>query len=126
MKRILIAVALAAAVLGTAVFEFFYVGGRADFYTARITQIDAFLKQGDAANALDVCRAVERDWDDETGKIYTLLIHDYADNIGYSLSKMRVHLEQGNLDMYYAESTAAKKGLASIKGSEYPKFENIL
>ena len=82
MKRILIAVALAAAVLGTAVFEFFYVGGRADSYTARITQIDAFLKQGDAANALDVCRAVERDWDDETGKIYTLLIHDYADNIG--------------------------------------------
>ena len=69
---------------------------------------------------------MEQDWDGDMEKIYTLLIHDYADNIGYSFSKMRVHLEQGNLDMYYAESTAAKKGLASIKGSEYPLFENIL
>ena len=126
MKRIIISLVLTALVLGASVFEFFFVGSKADDYTNRIAEIEAHLKNGDIKSAAKACRAVEQDWDGDMEKIYTLLIHDYADNIGYSFSKMRVHLEQGNLDMYYAESTAAKKGLASIKGNEYPLFENIL
>lgn len=126
MKRIVISLVLAVLVLGGAVAECLYVRDRADHYTARIRMVDALLCKNDRSGAVDACRAAERDWDNEVPVIYTLLIHDYADSIGSSLAKMRVHLEQGDLDMYYAESTGAKKGLASIKGSEYPFLENIL
>ena len=126
MKRIIISLILTAIVLGASVFEVIYVGKKSDDYTDRIKKIDAMLSNNDTESALKECRALESDWDGDAEKIYTLLSHDYADNIGGSVSKMRAHLENGNIDMVYAESAGAKKGLASIKGSEYPFIENIL
>ncbi|MER2147782.1 MAG: DUF4363 family protein, partial [Ruminococcus sp.] len=87
---------------------------------------DDLLKENKTKAALALCRETEYDWDREVGKIYALLSHDYADAIGGAISKMRAHLEHDDPGMYFAESTSAKKGLASIKGSEYPLFENIL
>ena len=55
-----------------------------------------------------------------------LLIHDYVDEIGNKISNMRSYAENCSPDMYFAESTTAKKELASIKESEYPLAENIL
>ena len=126
MKRIIISLVLAALVLGAAAFEFWYVGRQSDAYTARIEEVEDLIAAGREDEATELCRGIERDWDSDVGKIYILLIHDYADNIGGSVSKMRAHLENGNIDMVYAESAGAKKGLASIKGSEYPFIENIL
>lgn len=126
MKRLFIALALTALVLGASFWEFHYIGRQADRYTGRIEEIDSLLKKNDTAAALTLCRETERDWDSEVEKIYTLLSHDYADTIGSALSKMRAHLEHNNHGMYFVESTGAKKGLASIKGSEYPLLENIL
>ena len=125
MKRIYISVVIIALVLGASLFEIFYVGSKSDSYTDRIKSIDAVIMEGDRSSALEECKSLESDWNRDAGKIYTLLIHDYIDSIGISISQMRAHLENGNADMYFAESANAKKGLASIKGSEYPYFENI-
>ena len=126
MKRLFIALALTALVLGASFWEAFYIGRQADRYTARIEAVDRLLTQNQTGSALALCSETERDWDSEVGKIYTLLSHDYADAIGGAIAKMRAYLENNRLDMYYAESTSAKKGLASVKGSEYPLPENIL
>ncbi len=126
MKRLIISIALVLLVLGASVFEFIYVGARSDEYSDRIDKIGELINSGDISAALNACKALENDWDGESKKIYTLLIHDYVDSVGNCLSKMRSHLENNSLDMYFAESTGAKKALASIKGSEYPYYENIL
>ncbi len=126
MKRLVISIALVLLVLGASVFELIYVCARSDEYSGRIDKIEELIYSGDIAAALSACKALENDWDDESTKIYTLLIHDYVDSVGNCVSKMRSHLENGSLDMYFAESAGAKKALASIKGSEYPYFENIL
>lgn len=126
MKRLFIALALTALVIGASFWEATYIGRQADRFAEQIEAIDRLLKQNQTGKAIALCCETERDWDGEVGKIYTLLSHDYADAIGGAIAKMRAHLENNSLDMYYAESTSAKKGLASVKGSEYPLPENIL
>ncbi len=126
MKRLVISIALVLLVFGASVFELLYVCARSDEYADRIDKIEELIYSGDNSTALKNCEALEKDWDGESKKIYTLLIHDYVDSVGNCLSKMRSHLENNSLDMYFAESTGAKKALASIKGSEYPYYENIL
>ena len=126
MKRIMISLALTAIVLAASVFEVIYVGKKSDDYTDRINKIDAMLSNNDTESALKECRALESDWDGDAEKIYTLLSHDTVDSVGYGISGMRAYIENDNTDMYYFESAGAKKGLASIKGSEYPFIENIL
>ena len=125
MKRIYISIVIFVLVLGTSIFEILYVASKSDSYKSRIEAVDSLTNEGKKEKALDSCRAIESDWNRDSEKIYTLLIHDYLDNIGISISKMRAHLENNNADMYFAESANAKKGLASVKGSEYPFFENI-
>ena len=63
---------------------------------------------------------------DNAKLIDTMLIHDYVDNIGLSISRMTAFAQKQNRDMYFAESVQAKKELASIKESEFPLVENIL
>lgn len=125
MKRIIIAVIIMAAVLGFSTFEFIYVGAKADRYIDRIDSIEKLAAQDNTAAVCGV-RALEQDWENDSQKMYTLLIHDYVDNVGGSISRLRAYIEHGDTNMLFAESTGAKKGLASIKGSEYPYFENIL
>ena len=126
MKRIIISLILTAIVLGASVFEVIYVGKKSDDYTDRIKKIDAMLSNNDTESALKECRALESDWDGDAEKIYTLLSHDTVDSVGYEISGMRSHIENNSAAMYFFESSGAKKGLASIKGSEYPFLENIL
>ncbi len=126
MKRMLLSLALAALVCGVAALELWYVGSCADRYTERIQRTDALLQSGALADAQAQCRALERDWEHDAANMHALLLHDSADAIGGSIAKMRVHLEHNRPDLYFAESADAKKGLASLKGSEYPLFENIL
>ena len=77
-------------------------------------------------DALKKCEETEKEWYDNAKLIDTMLIHDYVDNIGLSISKMTAFAQKQNRDMYFAESVQAKKELASIKESEFPLVENIL
>ena len=122
----MISLALTAIVLAASVFEVIYVGKKSDDYTDRINKIDAMLSNNDTESALKECRSLESDWDGDAEKIYTLLSHDTVDSVGYWISGMRSHIENNNAAMYFFESAGEKKGLASIKGSEYPFIENIL
>ena len=126
MKRLLISVGLIAASLGASLFQIAYVGSKTDHCLAQISEIDRMTASGQTVQALARCRLLESVWERDVKKIDVLLIHDYADSVGAGIAKMLVHLENGNADMYFSESANAKKGLASIKGSEYPFFENIL
>lgn len=126
MKRAIIALVLSVTVLCTAVWELWYVGKQVNTYTARIEAVDALVLGDDICHAAEHCRSVERDWEQAVKRLNVLLIHDYADRVGYNIAKMRVNLEHGNRALYFTESIQAKKELASIKGSEYPLFENIM
>lgn len=126
MKRIFISLGLMALSLGASLFETGYVKSKTENCLAQIEEIDRMTGSGQTAQALAQCRALESAWNEDVKKIDVLLIHDYVDSVGTGIAKMRVHLENGNADMYFSESANAKKGLASIKGSEYPFLENIL
>lgn len=126
MKRIIFSIFIAAAVAFGSVFELAFVGERTDICVARIKKIDDLVRENDRERALEECKRLENEWDENVRHIDILLIHDYADSVGADISKMRAHLENGNTSMYFSESAGAKKGLASIKGSEYPFIENIL
>lgn len=126
MKRIIISLVLSALIACGCVFEFGYIGGRAEEYLRRVENIENLLKNGENRQAEIECRAAESGWDRESKMIYTMLNHDFADAVGGSLSKMLAHIENGSTSLALAESAGAKKGLASMKGSEYPFFENIL
>lgn len=126
MKRILISLGLIAVSFGASLFEIGYVKSKTDSCLAQIEEIDRMTVSGETAKALERCRSLESAWERDVKKIDVLLIHDYVDSVGADISRMRVHLENGNADMYFSESANAKKGLASIKGSEYPFLENIM
>ena len=125
MKRIFIAFALLLICLSAAGAELWYIGNTADSFTRRIEKIDALMMKDDFTKASKLCGEVSSDWDKTASFLDTLLIHDYIASIGINLSQMKTHIDSCCPDMYFAGSAGAKKGLASIKGSEYPKFDNI-
>lgn len=126
MKRMIIALALIAVSVFGSSAEVFFVGARAQSCLDQIEETDRLMRKLDYSAALKKCREAEDYWESSGEAVDILLIHDYVDDIRVSLGQMRAHIENGSPDMYFSESAGAKKGLASIKGSEYPNFENIL
>lgn len=126
MKRIYISLSIIIAVFILAAVETGYISAKADSYIFKIENTDKLMLKDNFSEAINLCSSIEESWDNSAKKIDMFLIHDYVDNIGDSISKMRAYAENGSVDMYFAESSAAKKELASIKESEYPLIENIL
>lgn len=126
MKRIIISVVLLLICVVGAIAETSYISGSVDGYTQTIDDIDGYMLRDDFENALAQCSELNDNWADSAHGIDALLIHDYVDGIGFSLSQMKSYIESGNPSMYFSESEKAKKALASIKDSEYPFVENIL
>lgn len=120
------AVILAITVLTGSISELLYLGNAFDKWTLSIDRVDYLVRKADYGSAIQQCRILEENWELTAKRADILLIHDYVDSIGVNLSQMRSHLENRNMDMYFSHSAAAKKELASIKGSEYPLIENLL
>ena len=95
-------------------------------FIAKIECADRLMSRLEFEDALKICEETEKEWYDNAKLIDTMLIHDYVDNIGLSISRMTAFAQKQNRDMYFAESVQAKKELASIKESEFPLVENIL
>ena len=119
MKRIYIALSLVLAALCFASVETGFISGKTDSFIAKIECADRLMSRLE-------CEETEKEWYDNAKLIDTMLIHDYVDNIGLSISRMTAFAQKQNRDMYFAESVQAKKELASIKESEFPLVENIL
>ena len=126
MKRIYIAIFLLVLTIVASVFELRFIGREADGVTQQIEAIDGYMRRSEFNTAIKQCRALEEQWSKTSENIDIMLIHDYVDSIGLSITKMRAGAETKNAVLYFSESAGAKKALASIKGSEYPNFENIL
>lgn len=126
MKRIYVSLLFIMIVAISAALQFGYVSAEADTFIFMIEQSDKYMRKSEFEDAINVCKNIEEKWCDSSKKIDMLLIHDYVDEIGNKISNMRCYAENCNPDMYFAESTTAKKELASIKESEYPLAENIL
>lgn len=122
----ILAVILVVIAVSASLTELIYVKTKSVGFIDSINQIDRAVDEKDLASALSLCKATEEKWYESAPAIDILLIHDYIDNIGISISKMHSFLVNNNTEMYFAESTGAKKALASVLGSEYPNFENIL
>lgn len=126
MKRIYIALSLVLAALCFASIEAGFISGKSDSFISKIEHADRLMNQLEFEDAQKICEETENEWYDSAKLIDTLLIHDYVDDIGLSISRMTAFAQKGNRDMYFAESVQAKKELASIKESEFPLVENIL
>ena len=126
MNRIYIALSLVLAALCLASVETGLISGKTDSFIAKIECADRLMSRLEFEDALKICEETEKEWYDNAKLIDTMLIHDYVDNIGLSISRMTAFAQKQNRDMYFAESVQAKKELASIKESEFPLVENIL
>ena len=126
MKRIYIALSLVLVALCFASVETGFISGKTDSFIAKIECADRLMSRLEFEDALKICEETEKEWYDNAKLIDTMLIHDYVDNIGLSISRMTVFAQKQNRDMYFDESVQAKKELASIKESEFPLVENIL
>lgn len=126
MKRIYIALLLFAAVGVFSAVELGYVTANSDLYISKIELTDKYVYKNNFEDALKMCTQLEYDWDKSAEKIDIMLNHDYIDSIGESINRMTAYVQNGSIDMYFAESSIAKKELASLKESEYPFIENIL
>ena len=126
MTRIYVSLIFILFVAVCAALQLGYVSAEVDKFVSMIEQSDKYMRKSEFEEAISVCKNIEEKWDDTAKKIDMLLIHDYVDEIGNRISNMRSYAENCSPDMYFAESTTAKKELASIKESEYPLAENIL
>lgn len=126
MKRIYIAAALILVTLITAALESGYVTAKSDMFITKIEKADKLMKKSEYRQAFMLCQNTEKEWYDDAKVIDMLLIHDYVDDIGLSISRMTAFAEEKSAELYFAESAGAKKQLASIKESEYPLIENLL
>ena len=126
LKRIYIAISFLIVAILIASAEMGYITAKADMFETKIENADRYMRKNEYAEAFKICKEAESDWDDSTKIIDMLLIHDYVDSVGMKISLMKSFAENQNYDMYFSESTAAKKELASIKESEFPLVENIL
>ena len=126
MKRIIISIILFTFCITGAVFEVFYVSRGVDGYIESIEEVDVLISRGEFDRASNKCAELEKSWSKTSREIDAVLIHDYVDRIGISISQMKAYAENKTPDSYYALSAEAKRALTSIKNSEYPSIENIL
>lgn len=126
MKRIYIALLFFLIVGLLSAVELGYVTANADLYISKIELTDKKIYKNDFENALEMCTELESKWNESAKKIDIMLNHDNIDSISECLNKMTSYIQNGSIDMYFAESNKVKKELASIKESEYPYIENIL
>lgn len=126
MKRIYIAILFFIIIGIFASVELGYVTANSDLFISKIELTDKKVYKNDFEDALEMCSQLENSWDDSSKRIDMILNHECIDSIGESINKMSSYLQNGSVDMYFAESSKAKKELASIKESEYPYIENIL
>lgn len=126
MKRIYAALLFFIIVVIFASVELGYVSGKSDLFISKIELTDKKVYKNDFEEALEMCSQLEDNWENSSKRIDMILNHECIDSIGESINKMSSYLQNGSVDMYFAESSKAKKELASIKESEYPYIENIL
>lgn len=126
MKRIIISIIIFTLCASGAVFEVFCVSRSVDNYMESIEKTDGLVGNNDFAAASKNCAELEDKWNDTLRTVDIVLIHDYVDKIGISISQMRAYAENKSADSYFAASAEAKRALGSIKDSEYPLVENIL
>lgn len=126
MKRIYAALLFFIIVGIFASVELGYVSGKSDLFISKIELTDKKVYKNDFEEALEMCSQLEDKWENSSKRIDMILNHECIDSIGESINKMSSYLQNGSVDMYFAESSKAKKELASIKESEYPYIENIL
>lgn len=126
MKRIYISALFLIIAFASASTELGYVSAKTDSFVSLIKQTDEQIEKENYKKAIELCNEMEQKWKDDSDVVNMILNHEHIDSVGVNFAKMRSHIENGNIDMYYAESISAKKELAYIKESECLNFENIL
>ncbi len=126
MKRLYISAVFIVITLFGAFFQTWYVGKKVDEFNDKIETIDELVRNNDFDKAYEIGSQVEKDWSKAVKNIDVLLIHDYVDSITVNMSKISACIECKNKDLYIIESAGIKKGLTSLKESEYPSFDNLM
>ena len=126
MKRLIITLIIVAVCAAASGAELAFVSHQTDSVLRGVESADALVRRGNYSEAASICKTICRHWDESAPATDALLIHDYVDSVGLELRKMQTYAEHKCCADYFSSSESVKKGLASLKGSEYPHIENIL
>ena len=126
MKRILISITFIIISLIASALKLGYISGKSDLYIAKINQTDKLMRKSDFESAIIYCKINKDNWENDTTKLNYTINHEYTEKISISLSKMCAYAENGNPDLYFAESDSVKKQLTLLKEAEFPNIENII
>ena len=126
MKRILISITFIIISLIASALKLGYISGKSDLYIAKINQTDKLMRKSDFESAIIYCKINKDNWENDTTKLNYTINHEYTEKISISLSKMFAYVENGNPDLYFAESDSVKKQLTLLKEAEFPNIENII
>lgn len=126
MKRIYFALFLLGLSVAGALYQFWYINAKSDEFTERIEKIDGYMLKDDFESALNASIETENNWAETADNIDIFLIHDYVDSLSLDMAQLSACIENGNPQMYFLKSASIKKGLTSLKESEYPVIANII
>lgn len=126
MKRLIITLVIVAICAAASGAELTFVSHKTDSVLRGVESADALVRRGSYSQAAAICKTICRRWEEASPAADALLIHDYVDSVGLELRRMQTFAEHGCSADYFSSSEGVKKGLASLKGSEYPHIENIL
>lgn len=119
MKRIYIALSLVLAALCFASVETGFISGKTDSFIAKIECADRLMSRLEFEDALKICEETEKEWYDNAKLIDTMLIHDYVDNIGLSISRMTAFAQNRTVICTLPKAFRQKKNSPPLKKASF-------
>ncbi len=126
MKRLWIALALLALMLGAGLLNAWYAGSITEDMTRRLSQAQALAERGDWEQAEEETRRAYADWQSHRVYLHTTMRHSDTDQILRAFRQVLEYLELREPDQYNAANADLIAQLELLAEMEQPAATNIL
>jgi len=126
MRRLWIAVALLAVMLGGTLGNAWYLGGVIDGYQRRLTTAQDLAGRGAWEQAEQLTSQVYQDWQDRDSYFYILMRHVDTDAIYLTFQEVREYLKLEEMDQYTAANARLVAQLGLLAEMEQLTLKNVL
>ena len=126
MKRLYIAAALLALLLGASLANAWYVQGMADGMRDRLEQAQALTRQGDWERAEALTRQTYQDWQDRRFYFHTLMRHSDIDQVLRAFRQVLEYVQLREPDQYNAANADLITQLELLAEMEQATIVNVL
>lgn len=126
MKRILAAAALAIVACAVCIFGRCVTEKHTERIAGVMEQIDEKLAQGDTDGALDLSRAIQKDWEDMHGQLCLFLQHEHLEPLENVFVVLPYYIEHNEISLARAECLMVQNVTEHILKTERLTPENLL